>query len=121
MKCRKLSKPTEAAAQHGHTRSTTAPGQRQRSHLQHSTVSPARGTSGQGGPAHGQGRPRGCSTAGVAVGMSALSDMAMGKHRETQAQRKDLCYHKFSFAFLILEWMAAATLPFIPFVLYELY
>lgn len=56
-----------------------------------------------------------------ALGMSALSDTAMGKPKETQAQRKDLQCHKLSFSFLKLEWMVAATLPFIPFLLHELH
>lgn len=70
MKCRKPSKPTEAAAQHGCTRSTTAPGEQRAlpPPAQHRVPS-KEGTSGQGGPDHGQGRPRGCSTAVAAVGM----------------------------------------------------
>lgn len=52
MKCRKLSEPTEAAAQHGHMRSTTAPGQRQRSSTAQGPQQ--RGTSGQGGPGQPQ-------------------------------------------------------------------
>lgn len=70
------------------------------------------GTSGQGGPDHSQGRPRGCSTAVAALGVSALSDMAVSKPRQIQAQRKDHRYHKFSFSFLKLEWMVAATITF---------
>lgn len=115
MKCRKLSEPTEAAAHHGHTRSTTAAGQRQRCST---AQGPQQGaTSGQGGP----GQPKQLLHSSGGCGDVSTIRHGHGQTQRNTGTKEDLHYHKSIFSFLILEWMAAATLPFIPFVLRELY